>query len=84
MTAALKFVQITGNVATILAIELMCAAQAIEFLKPLRPGPLLAEVYRRVRQSVPALDQDEPLSDYIAALIPLIHQLDAILFGQSP
>ena len=72
MTAALKFVQIIRNVETILAIELMCAAQALEFLKPLRPGPLLGEVYRRVRESVPALDHDEPLSDYIAALIPLV------------
>jgi histidine ammonia-lyase len=83
MTAALKFVQIIRNVETILAIELMCAAQALEFLKPLRPGPLLGEVYRRVRQSVPALDHDEPLSDYIAVLIPLVRELDEIIFGMN-
>ncbi len=81
MTAALKFVQILRNVETILAIELMCAAQALEFLKPLRPGPLLSEVYRRVRELVPALDDDRSLSGYIAALIPLVRELDAIIFG---
>ena len=41
--AALKFAEIVKNVETILAIELMCAAQGLEFLKPLRPGPRLAE-----------------------------------------
>src|SRR5262249_41801328 len=39
MTAALKFAQVVNNVETILAIELLCAAQGLEFLKPLKPGP---------------------------------------------
>ena len=42
MTSALKFAQVVKNVEMILAIELLCAAQGLEFLKPLRPGPRLA------------------------------------------
>jgi histidine ammonia-lyase len=78
MTAALKLAQVVENVGTILAIELLCAAQGLEFLKPLRPGPKLAEVYRRVRERVPALERDAPLSGYIQALTSLIGELAAI------
>jgi histidine ammonia-lyase len=78
MTAALKLAQIVENVGTILAIELLCAAQGLEFLKPLRPGPKLAEVHRRVRERVPALERDAPLSGYIQSLTSLIGELSAI------
>lgn len=75
MTSALKFSQVVGNSERILAIELMCAAQGLEFLKPLRPGPLLQEVYNRVREVVPALERDTPLAGYIEALVPLFNEI---------
>ena len=53
----------------------MCAAQGLEFLKPLKPGPRLAAVYSRVRELVPALDRDAPLSGYIESLVPLVREL---------
>jgi histidine ammonia-lyase len=77
MTSALKFAQVVRNVEIILAIELMCAAQGLEFLKPLNPGPRLAAVYARVRELVPALERDAPLSGYIESLVPLVRELGA-------
>ncbi|MCI0336914.1 MAG: histidine ammonia-lyase [Acidobacteria bacterium] len=78
MTAALKFAQVVKNVETILAIELMCATQGLEFLKPLKPSTKLQEVYKRVREYVPPLERDVPLSGYIEALVPLVRELDQI------
>jgi len=75
MTSALKFEQIVRNVEMILAIELMCAAQGLEFLKPLRPGPALVRAYEAVRDIVPPLDRDVPLSGYIEALVPLVRKI---------
>ncbi len=75
MTAALKLAQIVKNVETVLAIELLCAAQGLEFLKPLKPGPKLAEVYRRVRHHVPALERDAQLSVFIESLAPVVREL---------
>ncbi|HKX33650.1 MAG TPA: histidine ammonia-lyase [Blastocatellia bacterium] len=75
MTAALKFMQVVKNVETILAIELLCAAQGLEFLKPLKPSPKLQEVHRRVRERVPPLDHDVQLSGYIETLAQLIREL---------
>ena len=79
MTAALKFAQVVDNVETILAIELLCAAQGLEFLKPLKPGPKLREVYERVRQRAPALERDAPLAPYIESLKPVVRELGRVL-----
>lgn len=76
MTSALKFQHIVKNVEMILAIELMCAAQGLEFLKPLKPSPRLQEVYTKVRERVPALERDAPLSKFIESLVPLVRELD--------
>jgi histidine ammonia-lyase len=75
MTSALKFQQVVSNVEMILAIELMCAAQGLEFLKPLKPSPRLQDVHSRVRELVPALERDAPLSSYIEALVPLVREI---------
>jgi histidine ammonia-lyase len=78
MTSALKFAQIVKNVEMILAIEVMCAAQGLEFVKPLKPGPRLAEAYSRVREVVPALERDTPLSGYIESLVPVVRGLGEV------
>ncbi len=75
MTAALKFSQIVNHVEIILAIELLCAAQGLEFLKPLRPGPRLEAVYRRVREIIPPLGRDMQLSEYIKDLTPVVREI---------
>ena len=75
MTAALKLAQIVRNVEIVLAIELLCAAQGLEFLKPLKPGAKLAAVYHRVRERVPALERDAQLSGHIESLVPLVREL---------
>ncbi|MGE0128128.1 MAG: histidine ammonia-lyase [Blastocatellales bacterium] len=79
MTAALKFAQVVNNVETILAIELLCAAQGLEFLKPLKPSLRLQGVYDRVRQRVPALERDAPLAPYIESLKQVVRELDQVL-----
>ena len=78
MTSALKFAQVVKNVEMIIAIELMCAAQGLDFLKPLKPGPRLAEAYARVRELVPSLERDAPLSGYIESLVPVVRRLGEI------
>ena len=75
MTSALKFQHVVKNVEIILAIELLCAAQGLEFLKPLNPGPRLTEVYSQVRRRVPFIERDAALSGYIESLVPLVREM---------
>ncbi|HVZ50034.1 MAG TPA: histidine ammonia-lyase [Gemmatimonadaceae bacterium] len=68
MGAALKLRRVVHNVAHVLAIELMCAAQGIEGRRPLRSSPRLEDAVARVRRLVPRLEGDRVLSGDIAAL----------------
>ncbi|HEY4647739.1 MAG TPA: histidine ammonia-lyase [Gemmatimonadales bacterium] len=63
MAAGFKTGRILSNAQRVVAAELLCAAQGLEFLKPLTPGPGVGELYRRLRSlepPVPALTEDRP------------------------
>lgn len=59
--AARKALQILSNVEFVLAIELLCAAQALDFLKDLRPGQGVEVAQKLVREKVAFLDKDRVL-----------------------
>jgi histidine ammonia-lyase len=63
MAAAWKAQRILANAQRVVAAELLCAAQGLEFLKPLAPGRGVGELYRRLRgltPGVPRLEADRP------------------------
>lgn len=68
MGAAWKLRRIVGNVANVLGIELMCAAQALDYRHPLRPGEGVARAHALVRTLAPRLERDRVLSGDITAL----------------
>ncbi|MFN7946825.1 MAG: histidine ammonia-lyase [Blastocatellia bacterium] len=68
MTSALKLRQIVRNTEKIVAIELMCAAQGLEYLKPLRPGRGVELAYQRLRHLVAPLVEDRALAPDMAII----------------
>jgi histidine ammonia-lyase len=74
MGAAWKLRRIVQNVRYVLAIELMCAAQGLDYRKPLRPGRGAAQGQRLVRQLVAPLERDRVLSTDIAVLASAIER----------
>ncbi len=68
MGAAWKARRVLRNLENILAIELMCGAQAIDFRAPLKPGRGVRTAHERVRDLVPRLESDRVLSADISAL----------------
>ena len=81
--AALKLDQVQDHVRTVLAIELLCAAQGLDLRMPLRPGERLAAVHARIRQDVPFMTRDRPLAADIEAVRQLIESGD-ILYAADP
>lgn len=72
MGAAWKARRVIGNLQNILAIELMCAAQGVDYRAPNRPGRGVREAHATVRQLVAPLENDRVLSGDIAALATAI------------
>jgi histidine ammonia-lyase len=72
MGAALKAERALALATRVIAIEILCACQAIDLLAPLTTSPPLAAVHARVRSLVPPLAGDRPPApdiEQIAALI---------------
>ncbi|BAU26026.1 histidine ammonia-lyase [Aneurinibacillus soli] len=70
--AAKKAYHISKKVEYILAIELMTAAQALDFHKPLKPSPVTEAVYQKIRSMVPTVKVDRyfyPDIEYIRHLL---------------
>jgi histidine ammonia-lyase len=67
-----KALQVIGNVEKILAIELLTAAQAFEFRKPLKSGVFLDEVHNAVREQVAFAVKDRIFADDIEKGIEMI------------
>jgi histidine ammonia-lyase len=72
MGAAWKLRRVVQNVRHVLAIELMCAAQGLDFRAPLRAGRGAARGHALVRKVVAPLAQDRVLAPDIAALADAI------------
>jgi histidine ammonia-lyase len=47
----------------VLGIELLCAAQAVEDLKPLRPGKGVEKAFNLIREKIPPLTRDRVLAE---------------------
>jgi histidine ammonia-lyase len=67
-TSAVHLWHVCGNVERVLGIELLCGAQGLDYLAPLRPGPAVAAVHAAVREVSPHLGADRSLTDEIEAL----------------
>ena len=72
MTSALKLRQIVANAEYVLAIELMTAAEGIDYRRPLRSSVAIERAHEIIRAAVPRLTADRPPSDDIEALTQTI------------
>lgn len=70
--AARKLGQIVKNAENIVAMELLCASQALDLLKPLKPGAAVAAAYDVIRTEVPFAEMDRVFSDDIEAIKNMI------------
>jgi histidine ammonia-lyase len=68
MHAAVKGLTLARNVRRIVAAELLCAAQGIEFLRPLRSSAPLEALHAGVRTLVPPLTTDRRQDQDLARL----------------
>jgi histidine ammonia-lyase len=73
MTAAVMALEAADRLERVVAIELLCACQALD-CDPGAPGATVAALHRAVRERVPVLTADRPPADDLEALLPLISE----------
>ncbi len=67
-----KFVRILQNIEHILAIELMYAAQALEFRRPLKSSEIIEKAFNLIRSKVPKLSSDRLLITDMEAILEMV------------
>lgn len=71
-----KALRVCGNVENILAVELLCAAQALDFHRPLTSSPVLEAAHKVVRQHITHATEDRIFSNDIALALGILQRGD--------
>jgi histidine ammonia-lyase len=85
--SAVKLLAVLKNVETVLAIELLTAAQALDYRQPLRPGRGVEAVHRLIRAAAPHREADYLFRDDLRRVAELVDGrglLDAAGFRPAP
>jgi histidine ammonia-lyase len=72
MTGAIKLKRVVENTRNVIAIEAMAAAQAVDFLAPLKPSKRGQAAVAAIRTVSPAIEKDRVMSgdfERISALL---------------
>jgi len=77
--AALKARTVVAHAAHVVATELVCACQGLEFHRPLRSTDALETALARVRERVPRLEEDRSLAGELDALARALRLGDLVL-----
>ena len=77
--AALKARTVVENAAHVVATELACAAQGLEFHRPLRSTAVLERALAHVREYVPRVEEDRSLAAELTALADALRTGELVL-----
>ncbi len=77
--AATKAFLVVNNVEKILAIELMNAAQAIEFRRPLQSSPFIEEFLQHYRKYVPFVEKDTVMYPLMQASQEFVQGVEVVM-----
>ena len=72
--SATKLWKVVQNTERILAIELMNAAQALEFRRPLRSSKAIEDIFAAYREVVPFVDNDTVMYPHIATSVKFLNE----------
>ncbi|MDI6707569.1 MAG: histidine ammonia-lyase [Candidatus Thermoplasmatota archaeon] len=76
--SARKALEILRNVEYIVAIEFLCAAQGLEFNRPLKAGIGVEEAYKVIRKNVKKLGNDRVMHKDIEKIVSLIEEREIL------
>lgn len=83
VTAGRKLHEVIANAKSVLAIELLCNSQALEFQRPLKSSPALEAVHAVIRRHVDVIEVDRVFSKDINNITKLINSGELVLAAEN-
>ncbi len=71
--SARKCREVVRNAENVIAIELLCAAQALDLFTNMKPGTGTEAAYGVIRRAVPHLEMDRILAEDVKRVVELVH-----------
>lgn len=81
--AGRKLHQVIFNAKNVLAVELLCNTQALEFQRPLKTSQALEAVYTRIRNHVATVEEDRIFYKDMANIVKLIENFELVHAAES-
>lgn len=76
--SARKTLNILDNLEKILAIELLCASQALDFRRPLKSSKIIEACHHYIREKIPHVIEDTLLNNYIKQIVDILRSNDLL------
>ena len=70
--AGLKLTDVVANSETVVAVEILCAVQGLDYRHPLQPSEPGRAVVAAIREVVPRLEDDRPIAAEIETVTALV------------
>src|SRR3989475_1834459 len=83
MGAALKLKQVIANLEHIIAIEFLCAAQGMDYLRPLKAGIAVEAAYQYIRRGISHVSVDRVLSKDIEQMVGIMNEPEFMSFATT-
>ena len=74
-----KLHKIIDNLKIIAAIELMNAAQGIDFRRPLKSSPMIEKIMKEFRKEVPFVEEDVVMEEYIKKTLQFLEGFEIVI-----
>jgi histidine ammonia-lyase len=76
--SARKCFEVLNNAEKVIAIEILCASQGIDFLRPLKAGKGVESAHKIIRSNVPHISEDVLLNEFIESVSGVIFSKDFV------
>lgn len=80
--AAYRLLGMNQNLAQIIGIELLTAAQGVEFRAPLKTSPILRALLSQLRKKIPALTDDRYMADELQKAAQMVQSAELLIGSQ--
>ncbi|MGD8376471.1 MAG: histidine ammonia-lyase [Acidobacteriota bacterium] len=81
--AARKAMEVVENTETVVALEMLAAAQALDLEAPLRPARAVGAVHERIRRDIAGLTADRMMGDDIERMQELVRRGELLRAAES-
>ncbi|MEO9484523.1 MAG: histidine ammonia-lyase [Ekhidna sp.] len=78
-----KALRVVENVEKIIGVETFCAAQAVDFHRPLKSSKIMSAIHEHIRSKIAHITEDGVMNEYMETAIEMVKNKDLVTVARS-